>query len=110
MRKICLLSAGSIGICCLILPPTAGLAETAQSTAVSSEQTLPTQAMPTTSPAVLETDLEAAPTDTLVEQVTSVTQLSDVQPTDWAFQALQSLVERYGVITGYPDGTFRGNR
>jgi predicted PhzF superfamily epimerase YddE/YHI9 len=43
-------------------------------------------------------------------QVTSVSQLSDVQPTDWAFQALQSLVERYGVIAGYPDGTYRGNR
>jgi Carbohydrate-selective porin, OprB family/S-layer homology domain len=44
------------------------------------------------------------------DQVTSVSQLSDVQPTDWAFQALQSLVERYGCIAGYPDGTFRGNR
>ncbi|MBW4541348.1 MAG: iron uptake porin [Myxacorys chilensis ATA2-1-KO14] len=43
-------------------------------------------------------------------QVTSVSQLSDVQPTDWAFQALQSLVERYGTIAGYPDKTFRGNR
>ncbi|HLP91123.1 MAG TPA: iron uptake porin [Nostocaceae cyanobacterium] len=43
-------------------------------------------------------------------QVTSVSQFSDVQPTDWAFQALQSLVERYGCIAGYPDGTFRGNR
>ncbi|NEN91167.1 MAG: iron uptake porin [Okeania sp. SIO3H1] len=43
-------------------------------------------------------------------QVTSVTQLSDVQPTDWAFQALQSLVERYGCIAGYPDGTYKGNR
>ncbi len=46
----------------------------------------------------------------LMSQVTSVSQLSDVQPTDWAFQALQSLVERYGCIAGYPDGTFRGNR
>ncbi len=45
-----------------------------------------------------------------MSQVTSVSQLSDVQPTDWAFQALQSLVERYGIIAGYPDGTFRGNR
>jgi hypothetical protein len=45
----------------------------------------------------------------LLSQVTSVSQLSDVQPTDWAFQALQSLVERYGCIAGYPDGTFRGN-
>jgi len=43
-------------------------------------------------------------------QVTSVSQLGDVQPTDWAFQALQSLVERYGCIAGYPNGTFRGNR
>lgn len=45
-----------------------------------------------------------------LEQVTCVSQLSDVQPTDWAFQALQSLVERYGCIAGYPDGTYRGNR
>lgn len=43
-------------------------------------------------------------------QVTSISQLSDVQPTDWAFQALQSLVERYGCIAGYPDGTYRGQR
>ena len=43
-------------------------------------------------------------------QVTSVSQLSDVEPTTWAFQALQSLVERYGCIAGYPDGTYRGNR
>lgn len=43
-------------------------------------------------------------------QVTSITQLSDVQPTDWAFQALQSLVERYGCIAGYPDGTYKGQR
>ncbi|WP_009631663.1 iron uptake porin [Synechocystis sp. PCC 7509] len=49
-------------------------------------------------------------TQETIEQVTSVSQLSDVQPTDWAFQALQSLVERYGVIAGYPDGTYRGNR
>ena len=43
-------------------------------------------------------------------QVTSVNQLSDVQPTDWTFQALQSLIERYGVVAAYPNRTFRGNR
>ena len=43
-------------------------------------------------------------------QVTSVDQLSDVSPTDWAYEALRSLVERYGCIVGYPDSTFRGNR
>ena len=45
-----------------------------------------------------------------IGQVTSVSQFSDVQPTDSAFQALQSLVERYGCVAGYPSGTFRGNR
>ncbi|KAB8330186.1 S-layer protein [Scytonema tolypothrichoides VB-61278] len=45
-----------------------------------------------------------------MNQVTNVNQLSDVQPTDWAFGALQSLVERYGCIAGYPNGTYRGNR
>ncbi|MEH1782299.1 MAG: iron uptake porin [Nostoc sp.] len=45
-----------------------------------------------------------------IDQVTSVSQFSDVQPTDWAFQALQSLVERYGCIAGYPNSTYRGNR
>ncbi len=54
--------------------------------------------------------LMSAAKEDSIGQVTSVSQLSDVQPTDWAFQALQSLVERYGCIAGYPDGTFRGNR
>lgn len=45
-----------------------------------------------------------------VTQVTSVSQLSDVRPTDWAFTALQSLVERYNCIAGYPDRTYRGQR
>ncbi len=43
-------------------------------------------------------------------QVTSVSELSDVKPTDWAFTALQSLVERYGCIAGYPDKTYRGRQ
>ena len=41
------------------------------------------------------------------DQVTSITQFSDVQPTDWAYQAL-TLIERYGCVAGYP-GSFRGN-
>jgi hypothetical protein len=48
--------------------------------------------------------------DTLTQNVTSVSQLSDVKPTDWAFTSLQSLVERYGCIAGYPDRTFRGKQ
>jgi Carbohydrate-selective porin, OprB family/S-layer homology domain len=50
------------------------------------------------------------PIDSWQGQVTSVSQLEDVKPTDWAFSALRSLVERYGCIAGYPDSTFRGDR
>jgi len=55
-------------------------------------------------------DLEQASPAPGMAQVTSVSQFSDVKPTDWAFQALQSLVERYGCIVGYPDKTYRGSR
>ena len=44
------------------------------------------------------------------EQVTSITQFSDVRPTDWAYQALSNLVERYGCVAGYPNGTFGGGK
>lgn len=37
----------------------------------------------------------------------AVSQLSDVQPTDWEFQALQSLIDRYDVIAGDSDKTIR---
>ncbi|HEY9738700.1 MAG TPA: iron uptake porin, partial [Trichocoleus sp.] len=68
-----------------------------------------------------EADPEVASTESVVSsnavpqepiqlaQITSVSQLSDVQPSDWAYQALQSLVEQYGCIQGYPDRTYRGN-
>jgi hypothetical protein len=44
------------------------------------------------------------------DQVTSINQFSDVKPTDWAYQALSNLIERYGCVAGYPDGTYRGQR
>ncbi len=44
------------------------------------------------------------------DQVTSVSQFGDVKPSDWAYQALSNLIERYGCVAGYPDGTFRGGR
>ena len=43
-------------------------------------------------------------------QVTSVSQFADVDPTDWAYQALANLVEQYGCVAGYPNGSFRGQR
>ncbi|HHP7231023.1 MAG TPA: iron uptake porin, partial [Xenococcaceae cyanobacterium] len=43
-------------------------------------------------------------------QVTNVNQLRDVSPSDWAYEALRGLVERYGCIAGYPNQTYRGNQ
>ena len=42
--------------------------------------------------------------------IPTVEDLSDVQPTDWAYQALKALIDRYNLRLGYPDGTFRGER
>ena len=44
------------------------------------------------------------------EQVTSINQFSDVKPTDWAYQALSNLIERYGCVAGSPNGTFKGGQ
>ena len=43
-------------------------------------------------------------------QVTNVNQLRDVSPTDWAYEALRSLVDRYGCISGFPNQTYRGSQ
>ena len=45
-----------------------------------------------------------------LSQVTNVNQLRDVSPADWAYEALRSLVDRYGCIVGYPDQTYRGGK
>ena len=59
--------------------------------------------------------LQAAPNletedNVQMDQITAVSDLRDVAPTDWAYEALRSLVERYGCIVGYPDRTYRGNK
>ena len=54
----------------------------------------------------ITTDLEA----TTLGQVNSIIQLRDVEPDDWAFDALRNMVEKYNCLAGYPDGTFRGDR
>lgn len=59
---------------------------------------------------VIDLNASEGDTDDRMAQVNSVSQFSDVQPTDWAFQALKSLVENYDCIVGYPNKTYRGNR
>ena len=45
-----------------------------------------------------------------VEPITGLHQFSDVRPTDWAYQALSQLVDRYGCVAGFRDGRFLGER
>src|SRR4051812_40869371 len=42
--------------------------------------------------------------------ITSVEELRDVDSSHWAYSALADLVEKYDVIEGYPDYTFKGKR
>ncbi len=62
---------------------------------------------PTTSPALAQNYTNY--TDVL-NQITRVDQFRDVSPQSWSYEALKNLVENYGCIVGYPDGTFRGDR
>jgi hypothetical protein len=87
---------------------------------------------PTTASVTISSDSDLAPADTHgfealptdgadgdeslpavadeVAQFTPVYGLTDVQPGDWAFQALRNLIDNYGCLSGFPDGTFRGDR
>ena len=96
-----LFALGLAGICWVATPARAGIVST------------PKPTTPRRLVVVTPATTESAPEDTsnpAMMQVPSVSQLSDVRLTDWAFQALQSLVERYGCIAGYPDKTYRGNQ
>lgn len=55
-------------------------------------------------------DANLSPNNQIISQITNVNQLRDVAPTDWAYEALRSLVERYGCIAGFPNQTYRGNQ
>ena len=45
-----------------------------------------------------------------LNQASSVSQFSDVQPSDWAYQALHHLSANHGCANGYSDGRFRGQQ
>lgn len=48
--------------------------------------------------------------NSIASEITNVRELRDVNESDWAYQALQSLVERYNCISGFPNQTFGGDR
>jgi porin len=104
--------AGSLSLLgLLILDTSVAVAETSELAAVSA-LTAQQEPYSTTSTLIVQTVPEAIPQQpipSLENPVTSVSQLADVQPTDWAYQALQSLIERYSVVAGYPNRTYQGN-
>lgn len=104
-------TAGKLGLLLLSLPLTLGVLSVSAETVPSafSESVTPLSQEPNSSVPQLSAEIQRNEIET-AQNVTSVSQLSDVSPTDWAFTALQSLVERYGCIAGYPDRTFRGQR
>ncbi|ABW25128.1 iron uptake porin [Acaryochloris marina] len=122
-RKLGLINPALVGLA-LLLPTTAIAAESLELTEevvpeISAVEQLDTEAVEASEPLVLAdadvpttsvSELMSETQDDNLAQVTSVSQLSDVQPDDWAFQAIQSLVERYGCVAGYPNGTFRPSR
>lgn len=118
MKKVCLL-AGSLSLLGLATLPARAVstseqlpveAQSVEVEPIATEQDELLLADQSLSQTTSVSDLMTETKKDSVGQVTSVSQLSDVQPDDWAFQAIQSLVERYGCVAGYPDGTFRPSR
>jgi Carbohydrate-selective porin, OprB family/S-layer homology domain len=89
-------------------------------------QTAPTvEAAPAAAPAVEAAPAAAPSVDSLNQVIQysnegnsglaqagglTIDRLSDVRPSDWAYTALQNLVEKYACIVGYPNLTYQGNR
>lgn len=53
-------------------------------------------------PAVAQTDAQAT------KGMLKAAQMVDLAPNHWAYGAIQSLIEKYRLMGGYPDKTFRG--
>lgn len=64
--------------------------------------------------AIAPAQAESVSTDTVVEPVAQAAEqqlvlpFTDVPPDHWAYEALLNLAGVYGCVSGYPDGTFRG--
>jgi hypothetical protein len=70
---------------------------------------LPFADSPTPSTLGLPIEDDSQP-DSALAQITPVSELRDVSPRDWAYEALRSLVEKYRCLRGSSDQTFEGNR
>jgi hypothetical protein len=45
-----------------------------------------------------------------MQSLPNVEDLSDLTPDHWAYKYVKNLNDRYNLLTGYPDSTFRGNQ
>ncbi len=43
-------------------------------------------------------------------RVVAVQELNDIDNGEWAYDAVKGLVEKYDVLEGYPDGTYKGKK
>ncbi|MFN7715251.1 MAG: iron uptake porin [Pseudanabaenaceae cyanobacterium] len=62
----------------------------------------------TVSSVTVQDVVQSSNNEALAQRITSVNDMTDVKPTDWAYGALQNLTTKYNCISGYPDKTFRG--
>lgn len=77
---------------------------------VANAQALPPQTSPAANNAQVAYDQNYNSYSQFLNQVNSISQLRDVSPQGWSYEALRNLVENYGCIVGYPDRTYRGNQ
>jgi Carbohydrate-selective porin, OprB family/S-layer homology domain len=50
------------------------------------------------------------PRHNLISQGNNIEQIQDIQPTDWSYEALQNLIQRYSCISGLENRTYRGGQ
>lgn len=94
------------------LSTTLGLASSILASEIPAAKITPSNMLAVTDQpnASVEQDNPYSPESHILAQMTSVSQLSDVNSSDWAFQALQSLIEHYDCIVGYSDRTYGGDQ
>lgn len=114
MKNGILIWGHSFGLGMILAGTFWGLVATAQSQSVVSNvgnMAPPSSAIvPATATTSPELAQDYANYHNVLNQVTKINQFRDVSPETWSYEALKNLVENYGCIVGYPDGTYRGDR
>jgi len=62
------------------------------------------------SPPTADTNQKTSDANSSTAEINNVFELRDVSPDDWAFEALQNLIERYGCIAGSSNNLYDGDR